>query len=180
MAKCGACNSTILMGGTQWSAWACCDDNCVSKLKRALTGKFVPMQDIQQETETLHAGTCVLCKRAGPNDVYSTRKVTGMILAVQWSQDRHVCCAKCAKSKRFGAALHCLFLGWWSPKALITNVFFLPYNLISVLFTRPTKQPSKALTNMVMEIIADNNAAKFAAMVQQGDEQKQKPSRVSY
>jgi hypothetical protein len=164
MKKCAACKSIILMGGATWGAWTICSDRCLPALKQALTRQMVPANDIEQQTETVHRAVCVMCKGPGPNDVYFSKRLTGMLVAVQWSTERHLCCSSCAKSKKLRAALHCLFLGWWSPKALFLNLYFLPYNLISALAVSPTQRPTRHLTEVVMEIIATNNAARFAQL----------------
>lgn len=158
MANCGFCNAKILFGGVQWSAWTCCDESCVTKLKQGLARELLGPADIEGETGKLHAGSCPRCGGGGPVDVYGTRKVTGMILAVSWSAEKHICCARCAKKERWKAALHCLALGWWSPKACVTNIFYLPFNCISALATQPSRRPSKALEEAYLEGFAEQNA----------------------
>ena len=68
-------------------------------LKLALTTRYVPTADVERQTADLHQASCLICGKEGPNDVYTTRKVTGMILAVHWATERHVCCAVCARNR---------------------------------------------------------------------------------
>ncbi len=162
MNKCGACGSRILMGGTYWSAWVFCDESCATNLKIALTEKLIPEADIEKQVSEVHQGACIQCSKEGPNDVYTTKKVTGMLLAAQWSTEEHVCCSKCAKKKKGSALLHCLLLGWWSPKAALTNIMYIPYNLFGMLLSKPTPFPSKSLTKSVKIILANQNSRAFA------------------
>ena len=122
MAVCAACNSRIFLGGTSWGSLTCCDDACVVRLKTELTRAMVPANELEQEVERVHGGACPECGGEGPNDVYTAKKVTGMLVAVQWAEDKHVCCCACGKKAKWKAALHCATLGWWSPKALLTNL----------------------------------------------------------
>lgn len=164
MAVCAACNSRIFLGGTSWGSLTCCDDACVVKLKTELTRAMVPANELEQEVERVHGGACPECGGEGPNDVYTAKKVTGMLVAVQWAEDKHVCCCACGKKAKWKAALHCATLGWWSPKALLTNLVYLPWNIVgAIAFTKPALRPSKTLDGLVCQIVADANMAKFIA-----------------
>jgi hypothetical protein len=163
--KCVACNSSIWLGGTSWAGMTCCNDTCVSNLKVALVDKLIPAADVERMISEVHDGACMVCKKPGPNDIYHARKVTGMLVAVQWTTERHICCAPCARNKKLLAFLHCATLGWWSPKAILINVFYLPYNLLGLAFTNPTPTPSRELVTTVKGILADRNAAVISAAV---------------
>jgi len=125
---------------------------------------MIPSNELEKEIESMHSGSCPKCKGEGPNDLYTAKKVTGMILAVQWSTDTVVGCASCGKKMKYKTLLHCLFFGWWSPKAFLTNIFYIPYNLVSALFlTKSSMKPSSSLENIVCMLIAQNNMANFVA-----------------
>jgi hypothetical protein len=59
--------------------------------------------------------------------------------------------------------MHCLFLGWWGPRAAICNLFVLPTNLIAAAFVRTPKQPSPALISTVKASIGERMAAKVVS-----------------
>jgi hypothetical protein len=89
--------------------------------------------------------------------------MTGMLLAYHIESGSVLCCAKCGRKNRLTAALHCLLLGWWSPRAAVFNLFVLPANIIGFLFIRQPRAPSSALMTLVKAQIADDMLQELAA-----------------
>jgi hypothetical protein len=77
------------------------------------------------------------------------------------------------------ATLHCLFLGWWSPRAAFFNIFVLPTNLIASLFVRQPELPSQALSDFVKARLVDSMQSEIVAALsaaQAADATKERPS----
>lgn len=161
MAKCAACEATILFGGEQFRKWVFCDNNCREKFKIALTEQHVEPEVIAQHVHDVFNSECPVCHKDGPLDCYSYTKVTGVLVAFQIDSQSRMCCARCGRMGRLGAFAHCLFLGWWSPKALVCNVFVLPTNLIAAAFVRPPTKPTPELISTVKARIGESIAAKI-------------------
>jgi hypothetical protein len=159
MGKCAACNSTILMGGERFHRWEFCDNGCVENFKVALADKLVEPALIRQQVDEVFNGTCPICQKPGPLDCYSATKVTGMLVMFTVNSEKKICCASCGRMGRLGAFFHCLFLGWWSPKALFCNIFVLPTNLIATAFVRRPSQPSGSLISAVKASMGERLAA---------------------
>jgi len=162
------------MGGERLYRWEFCDNGCVEKFKIALTDKFVEPALIRQQVEEVFNGTCPLCQKPGPLDCYSATKITGMILMFTINSEQKICCAGCGRKLRLSAFVHCLFLGWWSVKALICNIFVLPTNLIALAFVRTPSQPSGALICAVKASMGERLAAEVSrqqARDQQADDE---------
>ncbi len=153
--KCAACNARILAGGAQFHSWRFCNDNCVTNFKAALVDRFVPPQVIASQVQAVVEAPCPVCKRQTGNDLYSSTRVTGMLVALMVNSGSRVSCVSCARKERLFASLHCLFLGWWSPKALFCNFFVLPTNLLASILTKQPTAPSGALVRQVKSRMAD-------------------------
>ena len=155
MQKCAKCDATIVMGAEEYAGRLFCSRDCISKLLIEIAEQNVTPADLDARTQEMFQGGCPVCNAQRPIDVYSATKITGMILAVQVSTDEQISCASCARKFKFGAFAHCLFLGWWSPKALFFNIFLIPISLISTIFTMEAQEPSKELRDRVKAIIGD-------------------------
>ena len=161
MAKCAACDSTILLGGEQFRKWVFCNKDCVLKFLIALTEQHVEPAVIQQHVHEVFNSACPVCKKPGPLDCFSKTTVTGMIVLMSVNSESTLSCASCGRMGRLGAFAHCLFLGWWGPKALICNIFVLPTNLIAAAFVRAPKAPTLALVEMVKARIGERIASEM-------------------
>lgn len=163
MAKCAACESTILLGGERFHKWLFCNNDCREKFKIGLTNELVEPAVVAQHIREVFNAECPVCKKPGPLDCFSSTTVTGMVVAFSINSESKLCCASCGRMRRLSAFAHCLFLGWWSPKALVCNVFVLPTNLIAAAFVRVPKAPTVELINTVKARIGESVAAKVAA-----------------
>jgi hypothetical protein len=168
MGRCAACNSTILMGGESLYRWQFCDDACRESFKIALADELVEPALIKQQVDEVFNGPCPICQKPGPLDCYSATKITGMLVMFSMNSERRICCAHCGRMGRLSAFVHCLFLGWWSPKAAICNIFVLPTNLIAIPFVRTPRQPSADLIGMVKASMGERMAARVASQQARG------------
>lgn len=135
MAKCTNCNSTILLGGKKLSKYTFCDDGCMAKFKIGLVDQYMSPVEVDKAVDEIYSGKCPSCRGDGPVDLYSSNKVTGMIVAYTAATETAVCCVSCGRKMKLKAALHCAFLGWWGVKAAIHNIIYLPKNLIGAAMT---------------------------------------------
>ena len=153
--KCAACNGRILAGGVQFHSWRFCSDNCVTNFKAALVDRFVPPEVVAAHVQGVVQAPCPQCGAQTGNDFYSSTRVTGALVVFLMNSQSRVSCLSCARKERLFAFCHCLFLGWWSPKALFCNVFVLPTNLFASILTRRPAVPSPALVRLVKSRVAD-------------------------
>lgn len=173
--KCAACESRILAGATSFLHWRFCNDACCTRFKSQLADELIPAEVISAQVESVFHAPCPQCGRATENDFYSATKITGMLLAYHIESGSVLCCASCGRKNRMMAALHCLFLGWWSPRAAFCNVFVLPTNLVATLFIRRPEVPSEMLSVFVKSRLVDsmqNEIAGALASTENANENK--------
>lgn len=151
LTKCAACNGRILAGGKQFHSWKFCGDNCVANFKATLVDRFVAADEVRGVVQA----PCPICGAQTGNDFYSSTRVTGMLVALIVNSGGRLSCLACARKDRLFAFFHCLFLGWWSPKAFFCNLFVLPTNLFASILTRQPAAPSGALVRLVKSRMAD-------------------------
>ena len=125
-----------------------------------------PAEALEAKTQEVFEGGCPQCGVKRPVDVYSATRITGLLLAVQSQTAERLCCAGCGRRLKLGAFVHCLFLGWWSVRAFFFNLFLVPINLLSLLFTFEAQEPSEALRMRVKVMLGDAIIRDLAA----GDE----------
>ena len=154
--KCATCDSRILAGAEHFIGYSFCSEGCSSQFKTALVDQLVPADVVSDQIAAVFRSPCPQCGTSNGNDLFSTTKVTGMLFAYQVLSGSVLCCSACGRKNRLKAALHCLFLGWWSVRAAIINVFVLPTNLICAIFVRQPTEPSPALTTFVKVQIAES------------------------
>jgi hypothetical protein len=165
MAKCANCSSKIWLGGAKWASLDFCDEACEQKLKAYFVLQIFPLPELQQMIEEVHSGQCPVCKGLGPVDVCCSYKVSGVM-----------CCQRCARRRKLKAGIHCLVFGWWSPKALGSNVFYAPYNLFGAAFARSASRPSRDLETAIVSWLADQNMAAIQNAVK--EEWKKVPNKT--
>ena len=153
--KCAACNARILAGAKHYHLWEFCSENCVTKFKSVLVDRCVAPDVIAAQIQGVVEEPCPVCGTQKGNDLYSSTRVTGMLIMLRVTSGSRVSCASCARKERLVAFLHCLFLGWWSPKALFINTFVLPTNLLAAILTRQPAAPSRAFSTLVKSRMAD-------------------------
>lgn len=139
--KCTACGSRILAGATSFLQWHFCSDACEQRFKVQLADQMLPPELVAEQVEALFRGPCPQCHGTTGNDVFSSTTITGMLFMYQIESGSKLCCAACGRKNRLIAALHCLVLGWWSPRAAFFNLFVLPTNIIAGLCARQPQAP---------------------------------------
>jgi hypothetical protein len=147
--KCTACGSRILAGATSFRQWHFCSDTCEQSFKVQLADQMLPPELVAEHVDALFRGPCPQCQKTTGNDLFSSTKVTGLLLLYHMESGSTLCCASCGRKNRLWAALHCLFLGWWSPRSAFINLFVLPTNIIAGLCARQPQAPSPEITQMV-------------------------------
>jgi endogenous inhibitor of DNA gyrase (YacG/DUF329 family) len=155
LAKCTACGSRIIAGGETYLNRPFCSADCVTNFQVALTNELVPAELVDRHIQEVFAAPCPVCGRDGGIDLYSATKVSAFLIFFQIDSQQRVSCAGCGRKNRLLAALHCLFLGWWGPKAAFCNLFVLPANLLAAAFIRTPKEPSAALRRFVKARLAE-------------------------
>ncbi len=163
MQKCPTCKSRILAGGENFFQWRFCSELCAAKFKCGLVDELVPSEVIDERVNEIFEAPCPKCGREGYNDLWSATTVTGMLLMYTINSQSNISCSGCARSSRLLAALHCLFLGWWSPRALLFNMFVLPTNLIALCLVKDPIEPSEELKQVVKSKMAEALASQISA-----------------
>jgi len=154
--KCAGCNARIIAGAKRYYSWEFCSENCINKFKSTMVDRFVAPDTIANQIQGVVEAPCPVCGTQNGNDLYSSTRVTGMLIMLRVTSGARVSCVSCARKERLVAFLHCLFLGWWSPKALFINVFVLPTNLLAAVLTRQPASPSRAFSALVKSRMADS------------------------
>ena len=156
--KCASCNARILGGGQMFLHWDLCSDDCAHNFRAALVDQIVPPEVTEQPIQEVFESPCPSCGRPARNDVYSATKISAFLIMFQINTQKAVCCSSCGRKNRLQAALHCLFAGWWGPKAAFCNVFVLPTNLIAAALIRSPKSPSPELVKLIKSTMAESLA----------------------
>ncbi len=162
-AKCDACNSRILTGGQTFLHWKVCGDDCANRLRIRLVDELVPQETIDKQIQQVFEAECPQCGRLGYNDLYSATKISAFLIMFQINTQKQICCSGCGRKNRLYAAMHCMFAGWWGPKAAICNLFILPTNVLAALFIRSPQQPSPQLIAMIKASMANSMAPQILA-----------------
>jgi len=147
--KCAACGTIIVMNGVDVDGRKVCGEDCLQSYRQNAAVELVPADAIEAAVQEAFLSKCPTCGGDGPIDVYTATKLTGMVLVLQVEKTAKLCCARCARKMRFGAAGYCALAGWWSPRSAVMNIFVIPMNLVRAMFTRPPAQPSAMLREVV-------------------------------
>lgn len=147
--KCATCQRRIILGATEFLERKFCNEDCCTRFKSQLADRLIPTEVLAKQIETVFRGPCPQCRKMSTNDFFSSTTVTGMLVAYKINSDFKLCCASCGRANRLAAFMHCLVLGWWSPRAAICNIFILPTNLIAAAFIRQPQVPSELLTQHI-------------------------------
>ena len=155
LTKCTVCGSRIIAGGETFLGRRFCSKDCLANFQVALTIELIPVEVVHHHINETFAAPCPECQRTGGVDLYSATTVSAFLIFFQIQSQQRVSCARCGRQNRLLAALHCLFFGWWGPKAALYNLFILPTNLLAALMIRTPSEPSAALTRFVMISLAE-------------------------
>lgn len=154
--KCTGCGSRILAGAEMYMDRPFCNADCVSRFQISLAEQAVSPDLFEKHVIEVFEAPCPHCGEQGFNDLYNATKITGYLIFYEISSEQKLGCASCGRKHRLGAALHCLFAGWWGIRAALFNLFILPTNLIAALFIRTPMEPSPALRQFVKARLAES------------------------
>ena len=143
MAKCTACNGTILFGGVKNRNGQYCSEDCVLKHRIAVADEVVPRIELMKFIDVSFQKECPQCKGTGPLDLHKATKITSYLIAYTVTTSSVIGCAKCGKSHKIKAGVHTLFLGIWSVRGLLHSLIYFPAGIIGGLTTSVGKEPSR-------------------------------------
>ena len=149
MAKCTACNSTILFGGVKNRTGQYCNEECFSQQCIVVAGESVPKMEMDKIITEEYGKDCPKCKGSGPLDLHQATKITSYLVAYQISKESQIGCVACGKSMKLKAGIHTLFLGIWSPRGLFLSLIYFPAGVIGSLTTSIGREPSKKFSNAI-------------------------------
>jgi hypothetical protein len=162
MAKCGYCNSTILLGGVNDGARRFCNKKCHYNAYVLSVSQRIPPDVLERRVEEVWRGNCPKCRGLGPIDVHKYYEVWSALVLTRWSSGSQLSCRSCASKRQVGAAVFSLFCGWWGfPWGLVMTPIVLTRNVVGM-FSGPA--PSRAsedlrkavLVNLGSELIASS------------------------
>ena len=149
MARCGYCNSMILMGGTQVGSTRFCNDKCAAKGQLLIRSQQVPEAHVQELVHRMHQGPCPKCGGAGPIDVFTSHQVWSAVLLTSWKSVPQVCCRSCGTKSQLGGIVSSLALGWWGfPWGLIMTPVQIGRNIAGLMRKVDSTRPSEELARV--------------------------------
>lgn len=152
MAKCGYCNSTVIIGGvkTQEKGERYCNDKCYKSAVLLAVSDQIPIETVREQIQVVHQGLCPKCKGRGPIDVHITYQIWSALLLTSWSNRPEISCRSCGRKKQLIGAVSSLFLGWWGfPWGLIMTPVQVTRNVIGMVKSQDELRPSPMLERMV-------------------------------
>lgn len=149
MARCGYCNSMILMGGTQIGNLRFCNETCAASGQLLIRSKQVPDAHVQELVYRMHQGPCPKCGGSGPIDVFTTHRVWSAIFLTSWKSEPEVCCKSCGTKNQLGGVVTSLLFGWWGfPWGLIMTPVQISRNIGGMMRKVDSTQPSDELARV--------------------------------
>jgi hypothetical protein len=149
MARCGYCNSMILMGGTQIGNLRFCNEKCAANGQLMIRSQQVPEAHVQELVYRMHQGPCPKCGGAGPIDVFTTHSVWSIIFLTSWKSEPQVCCKGCGVKSQIGGAVTSLLFGWWGfPWGLIMTPVQITRNIGGMMRKVDSTRPSDELARV--------------------------------
>ena len=155
MAKCGYCNSTILIGGVKDGEARFCNQQCQERGVLMAVSNQVPPEQVQEALRQVHQGLCPRCGGSGPIDVSIAHKVWSALVVTSWKSEPQVCCRSCGRKHQAFGLLSSAVVGWWGiPWGLIMTPVQIVRNLAGMFRSYDPYAPSPELENMVRLTIA--------------------------
>lgn len=149
MARCGYCNSLILMGGTQVGSTKYCNDQCATKGQLLVRSQQVPEAHVQELVYRMHQGPCPKCGGSGPIDVFTAHSVWSAVFLTSWKSQPQVSCKSCGVKSQIGGILSSAVLGWWGfPWGIIMTPVQIFRNIAGMTRKVDTTMPSEDLTRV--------------------------------
>jgi len=101
MAKCGYCNSTIVIGGVNAGGSRYCNKKCQDNATILAVSQTVPAEVLDRHIDELWRGNCPKCKGAGPVDVHQVYEIWSALVVSRSTTTQMVSCRSCAKKRQF-------------------------------------------------------------------------------
>jgi hypothetical protein len=165
MAKCGYCNSTILMGGVRSGDQRFCNSRCAQNARVLSVTQNIPADVLERKIEEVWRGNCPKCKGLGPVDVHKVHEVWSVLVLTRWTTKAQVSCHFCAIKRQLGGVAFSFFFGWWGfPWGLVLTPVQITRNIIGMSRGPDSAQPSDGLrklvrVNMGANMLASQKAA---------------------
>lgn len=154
MTKCDYCGTTILFGGQAEGPLRFCNATCSSKGVLVRASMALPDSTVQQQTWSIHQGTCPVCTGPGPVDVHTSYRVWSALIVTQWSNHPRVSCRSCGVKAKLGDTLLSALVGWWGfPWGLIMTPVQIGRNVVGMASSPDHSKPSPQLEKMVRTML---------------------------
>jgi hypothetical protein len=151
MAKCGYCNSTIIVGGVRAGDQRFCNDKCYQNAQVLSVAKNIPPEVLEQQVQAAWSGSCPKCQGRGPVDVHKFHQVWSILVMTQWSSKSQVSCRSCGVKRQLGGIAFSLFCGWWGfPWGLILTPVQIIRNIVGMSSGPNSTRPSAELRRLVL------------------------------
>jgi hypothetical protein len=151
MAKCGYCNSTIIMGGARVGDQRFCNNTCLQNARILAITKNVPADVLERKVEEVWRGNCPKCGSLGPVDVHKVHEVWSALVLTRWTTRGQVSCRSCATKRQLGGAAFSLAFGWWGfPWGLVLTPVQITRNIIGMSSGPDSSMPSEELRRSVL------------------------------
>lgn len=150
MAKCDACNSTIIFGGKRDANGRFCNQKCQARGALLSMAKQIPEATIREQVWQTHQGLCPKCGGTGPVDVYVTHSVWSAVFLTSWKSTPEISCRSCGRKSQWMGIASSAVLGWWGfPWGLILTPIQIARNLAAIGRTADASSPSPQLEKIV-------------------------------
>ena len=146
MAKCGYCESTIVMGGARTGNQRFCNTRCQQQAHLLSLAKLVPPDVLEQQVQEVFRGQCPKCRGRGPVDVHKFHEVWSLLVMTRWATSQRICCRSCATKRQAAALVFSLFCGWWGfPWGLVLTPVQIVRNVAGMFGGPDPSRPSENL-----------------------------------
>ena len=102
MARCGACGTAILFGGSREGGLRFCNEKCRAKGRLLVASQQLPPAVVGEATGNVFRGSCPKCQGAGPIDVHISYRVWSAVFLTSWQNTPHVSCRACGRKSQLG------------------------------------------------------------------------------
>ncbi len=151
MAKCGYCNSTIIMGGVRAGQLHFCNKKCHQNAHILSATKNVPAEILDRKVDEVWRSNCPKCQGLGPVDVHKVHEVWSALLLTRWTTKAQVSCRSCATKGQLAGVGFSLVFGWWGfPWGLILTPVQITRNIIGISSGPDSSRPSEELRKLVL------------------------------
>jgi hypothetical protein len=167
MAKCTACNSTILFGGKRDANGRFCNQKCQARGALLAAAKDIPEATIREQVWQIHQGLCPKCGGSGPVDVYVTHKVWSAVFLTSWKSTPEISCRSCVRKSQWVGVASSALLGWWGfPWGLLFTPIQIGKNLAAIAQSADASTPSPQLEKMVRMKMAGTMVPRYSTASQ--------------